>query len=108
MRYRQRLSNIVNRLGVCVPNVSFVPVKPRLFRRAANLTSRSCDQEPGNSVLGESLKYHVQHHVLLSATLPRIAATSTAYVHGLNFCTGTFVIIMDADFSHHVSEPARG
>lgn len=26
----------------------------------------------------------------------------TAYVHGLNFCTGTFVIIMDADFSHHV------
>ena len=28
---------------------------------------------------------------------------STAYVHGLQFCTGTFVIIMDADFSHHVS-----
>jgi hypothetical protein len=26
----------------------------------------------------------------------------TAYVHGLNYCTGTFVIIMDADFSHHV------
>ncbi|WVW83119.1 hypothetical protein I302_105137 [Kwoniella bestiolae CBS 10118] len=25
----------------------------------------------------------------------------TAYVHGLNFCTGNFVIIMDADFSHH-------
>ena len=25
----------------------------------------------------------------------------TAYVHGLQFCTGTFVIIMDADFSHH-------
>ncbi|KAI5453005.1 dolichol-P-mannose synthesis [Naganishia albida] len=25
----------------------------------------------------------------------------TAYVHGLNYCTGTFVIIMDADFSHH-------
>lgn len=28
----------------------------------------------------------------------------TAYVHGLNFCTGSFVIIMDADFSHHASE----
>ncbi|RXK34818.1 dolichol-phosphate mannosyltransferase [Tremella mesenterica] len=27
----------------------------------------------------------------------------TAYVHGLNFCTGNFVIIMDADFSHHSS-----
>ncbi|KAH8079649.1 GPI anchor biosynthesis-related protein [Filobasidium floriforme] len=25
----------------------------------------------------------------------------TAYVHGLEFCTGNFVIIMDADFSHH-------
>ncbi|KAL1662521.1 glycosyltransferase family 2 protein [Schizophyllum commune] len=25
----------------------------------------------------------------------------TAYIHGLNFCTGDFVIIMDADFSHH-------
>ena len=25
----------------------------------------------------------------------------TAYVHGLQFVTGTFVIIMDADFSHH-------
>ncbi|WOO85499.1 Dolichol-phosphate mannosyltransferase subunit 1 [Vanrija pseudolonga] len=25
----------------------------------------------------------------------------TAYVHGLNFATGNFVIIMDADFSHH-------
>jgi len=25
----------------------------------------------------------------------------TAYVHGLQYCTGNFVIIMDADFSHH-------
>jgi len=25
----------------------------------------------------------------------------TAYVHGLSFCSGDFVIIMDADFSHH-------
>ncbi|PWN89945.1 nucleotide-diphospho-sugar transferase [Acaromyces ingoldii] len=25
----------------------------------------------------------------------------TAYVHGLESCTGDFVIIMDADFSHH-------
>lgn len=27
----------------------------------------------------------------------------TAYVHGLQFVTGNFVIIMDADFSHHPS-----
>ncbi|EJD54950.1 dolichol-phosphate mannosyltransferase [Auricularia subglabra TFB-10046 SS5] len=25
----------------------------------------------------------------------------TAYIHGLNFVTGDFVVIMDADFSHH-------
>ncbi|PSS22776.1 glycosyltransferase family 2 protein [Amorphotheca resinae ATCC 22711] len=25
----------------------------------------------------------------------------TAYIHGLHFATGNFVIIMDADFSHH-------
>lgn len=31
----------------------------------------------------------------------------TAYVHGLQFVTGNFVIIMDADFSHHVSWPGR-
>jgi GT2 family glycosyltransferase len=29
----------------------------------------------------------------------------TAYVHGLKFVTGNFVIIMDADFSHHVRLP---
>lgn len=27
----------------------------------------------------------------------------TAYVHGLESCSGDFTIIMDADFSHHVS-----
>lgn len=25
----------------------------------------------------------------------------TAYIHGLHHCTGNYVIIMDADFSHH-------
>jgi glycosyltransferase involved in cell wall biosynthesis len=27
----------------------------------------------------------------------------TAYVHGLQFATGNYVVIMDADFSHHPS-----
>jgi len=31
----------------------------------------------------------------------------TAYVHGLAHATGTFVIIMDADFSHHPSSLPR-
>lgn len=26
----------------------------------------------------------------------------SAYIHGLQYCTGSFVVIMDADFSHHV------
>ena len=26
----------------------------------------------------------------------------TAYIHGLQFATGDFIIIMDADLSHHV------
>lgn len=28
----------------------------------------------------------------------------TAYMHGIKHATGRFVIIMDADLSHHVSE----
>lgn len=27
----------------------------------------------------------------------------TAYIHGMNHATGNFIIIMDADLSHHVS-----
>jgi dolichol-phosphate mannosyltransferase len=27
----------------------------------------------------------------------------SAYIDGLKFCTGNFVILMDADLSHHVS-----
>jgi len=29
----------------------------------------------------------------------------TAYVHGLQYAKGNFVIIMDADFSHHPKFP---
>lgn len=31
----------------------------------------------------------------------------SAYIHGLKFASGNFVIIMDADMSHHVSAGAR-
>jgi len=60
------------------------------------LTLRSSSLEQGSWVLGEPgiIRQGLIHTVLMR---------STAYVHGLNFCTGTFVIIMDADFSHHVS-----
>ena len=35
---------------------------------------------------------------------PRAAklGLGTAYVHGLRFATGDFVLVMDADLSHHV------
>ena len=28
----------------------------------------------------------------------------SAYIDGLSKCTGNFIILMDADFSHHVSQ----
>ncbi|RKF73618.1 Dolichol-phosphate mannosyltransferase subunit 1 [Golovinomyces cichoracearum] len=39
-------------------------------------------------------------HVVLKARAGKLGL-GTAYVHGLKFATGNFVIIMDADFSHH-------
>lgn len=30
-------------------------------------------------------------------------STGTAYIHGMKHATGNFIIIMDADLSHHVS-----
>lgn len=29
--------------------------------------------------------------------------SGTAYIHGMKHATGNFIIIMDADLSHHVS-----
>lgn len=39
-------------------------------------------------------------HIILKPRAGKLGL-GTAYVHGLQFATGTFVIIMDADFSHH-------
>ena len=41
--------------------------------------------------------------VLLSR--PGKLGLGTAYVHGLKHATGNYVIVMDADLSHHVSAP---
>ena len=30
-----------------------------------------------------------------------VSFTGTAYVHGIKYATGNFIIIMDADLSHH-------
>lgn len=37
------------------------------------------------------------HHVTMAA-----ANAGTAYAHGLRYAHGDYVIIMDADLSHHV------
>ena len=39
-------------------------------------------------------------HIILKPRAGKLGL-GTAYVHGLKHATGTFVIIMDADFSHH-------
>lgn len=39
-------------------------------------------------------------HIKLHARAGKLGL-GTAYVHGLQFATGNYVIIMDADFSHH-------
>ncbi|MDI1493048.1 MAG: dolichol-P-mannose synthesis [Ramalina farinacea] len=39
-------------------------------------------------------------HIVLKPRAGKLGL-GTAYVHGLKYATGSFVIIMDADFSHH-------
>ncbi|EME88673.1 glycosyltransferase family 2 protein [Pseudocercospora fijiensis CIRAD86] len=46
------------------------------------------------------IKAYGSNHILLKPRAGKLGL-GTAYVHGLNFATGNFVIIMDADFSHH-------
>ncbi|WEW55089.1 dolichol-P-mannose synthesis [Emydomyces testavorans] len=41
-----------------------------------------------------------EEHIVLKPREGKLGL-GTAYVHGLQFVTGNFVIIMDADFSHH-------
>lgn len=36
-------------------------------------------------------------------TVHVVCCSGTAYIHGIKHATGNFVIIMDADLSHHVS-----
>jgi dolichol-phosphate mannosyltransferase len=45
-------------------------------------------------------KVYSEKRILLKPRAGKLGL-GTAYVHGLQFATGSFVIIMDADFSHH-------
>jgi len=45
-------------------------------------------------------------HIVLKPRSGKLGL-GTAYVHGLQFATGNYVVIMDADFSHHPSALPR-
>lgn len=52
------------------------------------------------TVAKQLIKAYGPAHVKLYTRSGKLGL-GTAYVHGLQFATGNFVIIMDADFSHH-------
>jgi len=54
----------------------------------------------GTQIVANQLAKAYSPHVLLKARAGKLGL-GTAYVHGLQFVTGNYVIIMDADFSHH-------
>ncbi|KAI9786629.1 MAG: hypothetical protein M1839_006180 [Geoglossum umbratile] len=55
----------------------------------------------GTQIVARQLqKLYTPKHINLQPRSGKLGL-GTAYVHGLKFCTGNFVIIMDADFSHH-------
>jgi len=51
-------------------------------------------------VAKQLIKAYGASHIKLHTRTGKLGL-GTAYVHGLQFATGNFVIIMDADFSHH-------
>jgi len=51
-------------------------------------------------VAQQLIKAYGANHIKLHTRSGKLGL-GTAYVHGLQFATGNFVIIMDADFSHH-------
>ena len=51
-------------------------------------------------------KLYTPQHIILKPRAGKLGL-GTAYVHGLKHATGNFVVIMDADFSHHPKFIAR-
>ncbi|KAH6680209.1 family 2 glycosyl transferase [Halenospora varia] len=59
------------------------------------------DASPDNTAeVAEQLQKVYPGRVILKQRTGKLGL-GTAYVHGLQFASGNFVIIMDADFSHH-------
>ena len=51
-------------------------------------------------VAAQLQKVYTPQHIQIRARAGKLGL-GTAYVHGLQYATGNYVIIMDADFSHH-------
>ncbi|RGB25952.1 dolichol-phosphate mannosyltransferase [Rhizophagus diaphanus] len=51
-------------------------------------------------IANQLINIYGQNYIILKPRAGKLGL-GTAYVHGLQFVTGNFVIIMDADFSHH-------
>jgi len=59
------------------------------------------DSSPDNTAeVAKQLQKAFPSRIILKQRTGKLGL-GTAYVHGLQFATGNFVIIMDADFSHH-------
>lgn len=51
-------------------------------------------------VAKQLIEIYGKEHILLKPRAKKLGL-GTAYIHGLQFATGDFIIIMDADLSHH-------
>merc|ERR1712000_572923 len=77
-------------------------VEPHLHRGQPRLGTHHCRRWPpdGTQEVAHQLVKAYSPHIVLKPRAGKLGL-GTAYVHGLQFATGNFVIIMDADFSHH-------
>ena len=64
---------------------------------ASQATGNDCHRETWlNMENGQDVKVYNIH-------VYDLCVTGTAYIHGIKHATGNFIILMDADLSHHVS-----
>ncbi len=63
------------------------------------------DNSPDNTqeVVRNLQKVYGEDKIKLLAR-PGKMGLGSAYIDGLKYCTGNFVILMDADLSHHVTQ----
>ena len=90
---------------LCIP-----PLKPKQLLTNAAPTYSNLDWEliivddgspDGTLAVAQQLQtLYTPSRIVLKPRAGKLGL-GTAYVHGLKYATGTYVIIMDADFSHH-------